>query len=321
MSNNKYPAQRGGNAPVAGQKKQAFSVAITTTGYQKLIAQSISDKTRRARFIASITSAVATNPQLQACEPATILSGALLGEGLNLSPSPQLGQFYLVPFNNRKEGTTKATFVLGYKGYIQLAIRSGQYKKLTVMELKEGELIHFDPLTEDIEVKLIDDFEEREATPTTGYYAMFEYINGFRKAMYWSKEKMISHADKFSPAFSKNATEGRYPKVSYADYCAGNYNPKDDWLYSSFWYKNFDDMAKKTMIRQLISRWGIMSVDLQDAMQMDNSIGTPTAGFDDIVTVNESDAEKPAADFDAEAQEVQPDQVRNAPQQVNLSDL
>lgn len=320
MSN--YPAQRGGNTPVAGERKMAFSVAISTTGYQKLIAQSISDKTRRARFIASITSAVATNPQLQACEPATILSGALLGEGLNLSPSPQLGQFYLVPFNNRKENTTKATFVLGYKGYIQLAIRSGQYKKLTVMELKEGELVRFDPLTEDIEVSLIDDFEEREATPTTGYYAMFEYTNGFRKAIYWSKEKMISHADKFSPAFSKNATDGKYPKVSYADYCAGNYNPKDEWLYSSFWYKNFDDMAKKTMIRQLISKWGIMSVDLQDAMQMDNTVAVPTETFDDIVTTDELPANN-APDFPEETQEIATEQpqLNTATQQVNLADL
>ena len=78
-------------------------------------------------------------------------------------------------------------------------------EKLNVLEIKQGELNRFDPLTETIDCNLIEDFEAREAAETVGYYAMFEYINGFRKAIYWSKEKMLSHADKYSPAFSKDA--------------------------------------------------------------------------------------------------------------------
>ena len=149
------------------QQKPKFSVAITTPGYQKLINNTLGDPNRAKRFIATITSAVATNPALQECDAGTILAGALLGESLNLSPSPQLGQFYLVPFKSKakyKNGkmvepeTTKAVFVLGYKGYIQLAIRSGQYKKLNVMEIKQGELIRFDPLTEEIQCTIIEDY-------------------------------------------------------------------------------------------------------------------------------------------------------------------
>ena len=138
------------------------------------------------RFISSIVSAVQATPALQECTNSSILSAALLGESLNLSPSPQLGQYYMVPYDNRSKGAKEAQFQLGYKGYIQLATRSSQYKKLNVLSIKEGELIRFDPLNEEIEVNLIQDDEQREAAPTIGYYAMFEYTNGFRKAMYWS---------------------------------------------------------------------------------------------------------------------------------------
>lgn len=249
--------------------KPKFSVAIQSDTYKNLINRTLGDKDRATRFIASVSSAVATNQSLQECDAGTILSGALLGESLNLSPSPQLGQYYLVPFNDNKKGYKVAQFQLGYKGYIQLAIRSGQYKKLNVLAIKKGELIKYDPLNEEIEVKLIEDEEERENAETIGYYAMFEYTNGFKKSLYWSKRKMLTHADKYSQAFSLNATSGKYPKVSYEDYEAGNYNKKDEWLYSSYWYKDFDGMAYKTMLRQLISKWGIMSIDMQQAMEQD----------------------------------------------------
>lgn len=82
---------------------------------------------------------------------------------------------------------------------------------------------------------------------------------------------MIRHADRYSPAFSAKATGGKYPKVSFEDYEAGRYDKNDEWLYSSFWYKDFDGMACKTMLRQLISKWGVMSADMQTAFTADNS--------------------------------------------------
>jgi len=227
------------------------------------------------RFMSSIVSAVQATPALQECTNSSILSAALLGEALNLSPSPQLGQVYLVPYDNKNKGVKEAQFQLGYKGYIQLAVRSGQYKKLTVLAIKEGELVRFNPMDEEIEVNLIEDEWQRENTPTIGYYAMFEYTNGFRKAIYWSKEKMLAHADRFSKAFHVNAVEAsnpKYSRVSYEDYIAGNYSDKDAWKYSSFWYKDFDGMAYKTMLRQLISKWGIMSIDMVQAIDSDMAI-------------------------------------------------
>lgn len=238
------------------------------------------------RFISAIVSAYNTNPTLQECTNQSILSAALLGESLQLSPSPQLGHYYMVPFNNTKAGTKEAQFQMGYKGYIQLAIRSGQYKRLNVVAIKEGELEYFDPLNEDIKVNLmVDDWDKREDAETIGYYAMFELVNGFRKTMYWSKAQMLAHADKYSPAFYKDAGKvktkyGEKQRVSFADYEAGNYDPRDSWMYSSFWYKNFDGMAYKTMLRQLISKWGVMSIELQKAFEGDmatlDAEGRPT---------------------------------------------
>ena len=219
------------------------------------------------RFISSIVSAVQTTPALQECTNNSILNAALLGEALNLSPSPQLGQFYMVPFDNKKKGCKEAQFQIGYKGYIQLAIRSGYYKKLNVIAIKQGELVRYDALNEEIEVDLIENDVLREETPTEGYYAMFEYENGFRKTIYWSKKKMLKHAEKYSFAFYKNGGGKSLELLEQ-----NKVPEKDMWKYSSFWFKSFDDMAMKTMLRQLISKWGIMSIDLQTAIDKDMAV-------------------------------------------------
>lgn len=224
-------------------QKQTFSAFLSTDAMKKKINEMVGGE-KGQQFITAIISAVSTNPQLAECDHSTILSAALVGQALNLSPSPQLGQYYMVPFNDNKRGCKVAQFQIGYKGYIQLAIRSGYYKKLNVLAIKEGELVKYDALNEDIEVKLIEDEEEREKAPTIGYYAMFEYLNGFRKTLYWTKKHMEAHAEKYSMGYK-----------AHKGY--------------TFWEKDFDGMAYKTMLRQLISKWGIMSVDMQKAMESD----------------------------------------------------
>ena len=248
-----------------------FQAFIKSPNVLANIQSTLGDATRSKNFVASIITAVSNNPALSNCDGLSIVTAALQGETLKLSPSPQLGQMWIVPYSD------KAQFQIGYKGYIQLAIRSGQYKKINVLEIKEGELIKFDRINEEIEVRMIDDEFERENAETIGYYAMFEYLNGFRKAIYWTKEKMLKHADKYSQAFSLNemtinTRKGQKKRVSYYDYTAGNYKKEDEWMYSSYWYKDFDGMALKTMLRQLISKWGIMSIDMQMAFENDMAI-------------------------------------------------
>ena len=281
-----------------GGKPRTFSAFLTQDAVKRRINEMVGGRDSQ-RFMTAIISAVSVNPALAECDYSTILSAAMLGESLKLSPSPQLGQYYLVPFNDKKRGMKVAQFQLGYKGYIQLAIRSGYYKKLNVLAIKEGELVHYDPLEEDIKVHLIEDEEERENAKTIGYYAMFEYTNGFKKAMYWSKAKMISHADKYSQAFSKDAVKARdpkYNKVSFADFEAGKVKESDMWLYSSFWYKDFDGMAYKTMLRQLISKWGIMSIDMQTAMDKDMAAIHDDGSIDYVDGFADSGEAPPTAD-------------------------
>lgn len=258
------------SVPAKQEKKRTpFSVMIQTDTYKNLINNTLGDPKRASGFVTAITSAVATNPQLTDCDPGTILSAGLLGETLQLSPSPQLGQYYLVPFQDRKLGRKVAQFQLGYKGYIQLAIRSGQYKKLNAMAIKEGELIRYDPLNEEIEVQLIEDESAREAAPTIGYYAMFEYLNGFRKVIYWSKEKMEKHALTYSQGY--RAHKGY-----------------------TFWEKGedaYDQMAIKTLLRQLISKWGIMSIEFQKAYEADMGVLRPGGNIDYVDNDDSFDAD------------------------------
>lgn len=266
-------------------KKLYFSQAMQTEKYKKLINNTLGDPVRAARFAANITSAVAVNPTLQECDAGTILAGALLGESLLLQPSPQLGQFYLVPFESKakrdrqgnviKPACLKAQFVLGYKGYIQLALRTGQYKRLNVLEVKSGELGGWDPFEERFhEMHFIEDFEKRAAMPTVGYIAHFEYINGFQKTLYWTADQMMSHADKYSPAFSAAA---------YKKLLNGEIPQNELWKYSSFWYKDFDGMAKKTMLRQLISKWGIMTAEMTMAYERDGHVMMPDTASGDLL--------------------------------------
>lgn len=287
------------NSLARQDQSMKLSVYLQNDAVKKQINQVVGGK-NGTRFISSIVSAVQSTPTLQECTSPSIVNAALLGEALNLSPSPQLGQFYMVPFDNKKKGCKEAQFQLGYKGYIQLAIRSGYYKKLNVLAIKEGELVRYDPLDEEVEVNLIDDDILREEAPTMGYFAMFEYENGFRKTLYWSKKKMLAHAEKYSFAFYKNGGARSLELLEQ-----GKIPEKDMWKYSSFWFKDFDGMALKTMLRQLISKWGIMSIDLQNAIDKDMAVIHEDGKTEYVDAVK---AEDDGVVSDQELQEVQEDQ-------------
>ncbi len=314
-------------------EKPKFSVAISSATYQRLINNTLGDPEHAKRFVASITSAVAVNPDLQRCETASIVAGALLGESLGLSPSPQLGQYYLIPFdyqlkdengnklwavdeagNNLTDEkgrwipikSTKAQFILGYKGYLQLALSSNQFKRLIVSEVKEGELIDWNPFEEEFEA-VHKPAEERETLETIGYYVMFETIGGLIKKIYRTKSEMLEHADKYSPAFSKWA---------YLDLQADRIPKNELWKYSSPWYKEFDLMAEKTILRRLLSTWVISSPGLKTALtydsravEMDTKGNFTNAGSEaDIVETTATDTAGNSPN-------------QNTPKKVNLADV
>ena len=285
------------------QTKPKFSLAIQSEGYKKLINNTLGDPKRASKFIASISSAVAVNPSLQKCDAGSILAAALLGEALNLSPSPQLGQYYLVPYDKKEKINGKwvvvssnAQFQMGYKGYIQLAIRSGQYKDIDVIEIHEGEYLGRDKLTGKHKFDFIDDEVERENKPIIGYLAYFEYLNGFYKSLYWTKEKMMKHAEEYSQAYASDLKNG----TQY-----------------SFWSKDFNGMAFKTMLRQLISKWGVMSIDMQEALNKDMSV-IKEDGTYSYIDNQELDVE-PTIDVEEPLPKQEVDV--NEPKRINLNEL
>ena len=315
------------SAKMMPQRKPRFSEAIKSKGYQSLIYNTLGDPNRSRQFIASITSAVAVNAQLQECDAGSILAGALLGESLGLQPSPQLGQYYLVPFDCKVKGPDgkavyqtddkgnkikdsrgrwvpltekKAQFVLGYHGYIQLALRTGQYRDMGVMEIRQGEYLGRDPSTGKPRFQFEEDDSRRIELPVIGYMAYFEYLNGFHKTLYWSRQKMLKHADTYSPAFSAEA----YQRLQDGDI------PQNElWKYSSFWYKEFDAMAEKTMLRQLISKWGVMTTDVTTAFERDGHVMEVSPDGKSILpeTLTPDDPE-PAA----------PPQIENTPESIEI---
>ena len=265
------------------KKKLGLTAYLTQDVVRDQISKVVGGKDGQ-QFVTSIISAAQANPALQECTNPSILSAALLGQSLHLSPSPQLGYYYMVPFENRKNGTKEAQFILGYKGMMQLAIRSGYYKRINAIAIKEGELVRYDPLEEEIEVNLIEDEYEREQAPTVGYYAFFEYLNGFRKAIYWSKKKMEAHAERYSMGYKA--------KKGY-----------------TFWEKDFDSMAIKTLLRQLLGHYGIMSTDMQTAYEADQAVirEDGTKDYVDVIEAPQSD-EKPAGEeITVEAEKVAPE--------------
>ncbi len=288
----------------------AFSVFMSKENIRNLVQQSVGQNAQS--FTTAIISAVSNNPDLQQCNQGSILSAALQGEALKLSPSPQLGQYYMVPFKKKDKVTGKqyyvAQFILGAKGYKQLAMRSGQYQDIDVIEIKEGEYKGRDKATGKQLFEFIEDDDKRDSLPTIGYMAYFELLNGFRKTVYWTKNKMIRHADTYSQAFNAQ---------KYDDYISGKIPQDELYKYSSFWYKNFTEMAFKTLLRYLLSQWGIMSIEMQKAIDLDNATvnengevsyvefedgvnGMPVQDSEDTDKIEVSSAESEEFDFFAD---------------------
>lgn len=270
--------QPSANVPAAPAQQKTGLAAIIRSKISSTLTGKKGDQ-----FVTDVVALVNNNPALASCDQVSLIASCLQAQTLGLSLNRAMGQAWIVPFKDKKNNRTTATFQIGYKGFVQLAIRSGQYRRLNVVAIKEGELLRWDPLLEDIEIDMIANEAERAAAPTMGYYAMFEYTNGFRKAMYWSREKMQAHARQYSQGYAYDL----------------NYNKA-----TSFWSKNFDEMAAKTMLRQLISKWGVMSVDMLSAMEAD---GKQSDGSYSESTVMDADfmaSPTPAQIVDVETGEV-----------------
>lgn len=221
---------------------------------------------KKDKFITNLVSVTNQNKDLQKCNNATLMSGALAATTLNLNLNSAFGYAYLVPFKNTKLSREKghdvyeAQFQIGYKGFIQLALRTGEYQKINAISVYKSQFQSWNALTEEIKLNSLDDFSNDEVV---GYVAYFKLTNGFEKTIYWSLNKMEKHADTYSKAFNLKVSK---------DIKDGKISQNEMWKYSSFWYKDFDGMALKTMLRQMLSKWGILSEELQRGLEEDQSV-------------------------------------------------
>lgn len=197
---------------------------------------------RAPQFISSIVSMVNADKNLQQAfyeSPMTVIQSSLKAAMFDLPIDQSLGYAYIVPFKNYKKdiGAKKmeATFILGWKGMHQLALRTGAYKTINVVDVREGELKSYNRLTEEVDIDFVEDEDAREALPVIGYVGYYRLINGAEKTVYMSVKAITAHEKKFR--------KGEYQGKGW----------RDDW----------DAMARKTVYRILIGKWGVMSIDYQ----------------------------------------------------------
>jgi recombinase, phage recT family len=194
---------------------------------------------KAAGFLTSLMNTTNGNAQLQQADPNSILKAGAIAATLDLPIDPNLGFAYIVPYNNK--GKNEAQFQMGYKGFVQLAIRTGQYKRINVTELYEGQFESYDPITDELKYNL----DNRLSDEITHYVAYFQTINGFEKYNVMSKEEIENHAKKFSKTYSYKG---------------------------SSWQTNFNTMAKKTVLKLLLSKFGILSIEMQTAQKADQAV-------------------------------------------------
>jgi recombination protein RecT len=226
-----------------------FNQTITDVKTQDYLQQVLGE--RKSSFTNNIVALVANNTKLQECDPMSLMYSAIKATSLELPIDANLGFAYFIPYKNNARGITEAQFQMGYKGFVQLAMRSGKYKTINVADVREGELKHQDLLTGELQFEIV---SNREKKTVIGYVAFFELINGFRKCLYMTTDEVKAHAKQYSKTYS---------------------------FKDALWNTNFDGMARKTVLKLLLSKYGILSIEMQDAVKYDQAVirdenGTPS---------------------------------------------
>lgn len=227
-------------ANVAAKPKSPASIMgeiVNASSTKKLLENTL--KENSGAFAASIIDLYNTDTYLQACDPRAVFGECLKAASLKLPVNKQLGFAYIVPYKSK--GVSLPQFQIGYKGLIQLAMRTGAYKHINAGEVYEGEFKGSDKLTGEIDIS-----GEAVSDKIIGYFAYIETTNGFKKAMYWNKEKVKAHAKRYSKSYNSQ---------------------------SSAWASNFDEMATKTVLRNMLSHYGYMSVEMATDFEAEDNAG------------------------------------------------
>lgn len=235
-----------------------FNQFLTNPRTQDYLTTVLAEK--KASFVNNITALVSNNAALQVCRPDTLMYASLKATALELPLDQNLGFAYVLPYKDKKSGATLAQFQMGYKGFVQLALRSGQFKTLNATDVRQGELLDEDFVTGELKFKKA---ENRESLPIVGYVAYFKLLNGFEKYLYMTEAEVKAHALRFSQTF----------KLGY-----GLWADKD----------MFTSMAKKTVLKLLLSKYAPLSVEMQSALKADQAVMRKPEQYD-YVDSNEPD--------------------------------
>lgn len=266
------------SAPSTASVGVMLNSLLDREGYRKRFDELLGK--RAPQFVSSIVSMVNGDKNLQKAfmnAPITVIQSALKAATFDLPIDPTLGYAYIVPFNNRKDDGSyvmEASFVIGYRGLLQLAMRTGAYEKINVVDVREGELVSYNRLTEDVELEFVEDEDERDALPIIGWCGYYRLTNGMEKTIYMSRKQIVKHEEK---------------------------NRKGKYM-GKGWRTDFDAMAAKTVLRRLIGKWGILSIDYQmkaDASTMAAAEALATGKIDDMEAPMDITPEFVVSDEDA----------------------
>lgn len=262
-------ANKQGSAPQQVSAQSLGLKGLLNTPTMKKKFDEVLDK-KAPQFMSSLLNLYNGDPGIQAAEPLSIVSSALVAATLDLPIDKNLGYAWIVPFYDSKKGHKAAQFQLGYKGYIQLALRTGQYKAINVIEVREGELIKWNRLTEEVEL----DLDGATSEKVVGYCGYFKLINGFEKTVYWTRDEVEAHRIKHNKMKDKKAL-------------------------NNVWKSDYDAMAMKTVLRNMLGKWGILSIELQKAFSEDEAREikdiTEDANEIEIIEAAPEEAQKPIA--------------------------
>ena len=222
---------------------QKFNAMLENTRTQEYLTNVLGEK--KQTFVSNMVALVSSNKALSECDPSTIMFSCLKATALGLAIDPSLGLAWVLPYRDNKNNTTVATFQLGAKAYTQLALRTAQYKKINVRDVRDGEIVGEDFVSGEMQFKKLE--KDREKAPIVGYVAMFELINGFSKQLYMSIEEIDAHAKRFSQTYRKG----------YGLWADKDMRPK---------------MAEKTVLKLLLSKWGVLSVEMEQAIKSDSAV-------------------------------------------------
>lgn len=245
-------------APTAEEERPMarFNKTIMSVKTKEYLQQVLGNKA--SSFVNNITAIVANDKKLQECTPMSCIYAGIKATALDLPLDPNLGFAYVIPFRNSKEGKTEAQFQIGYRGFIQLAMRTGLFRTINVREVKEGEIVDEDFISGELKFKKLPD-DIRPAAKTVGFVAFFRLLNGFEKMNYMSVQEVEQHAKRYSQTYSSN---------------------KDYIRSASKWTTDFDAMAKKTVLKLLLSKYAPLSVEMQNAINNDQLVFSENGSSD-----------------------------------------